>query len=175
MLKRLLASVVLALGLMGTTPTLAIPIVGGQIYSTGGDVLVTVLESTAGFTSELWLFEPGTGFFIALNHEEGTTVNLGYYAAGIELVFGIYVRDTKMTYYTGDASRNADNVAHAAVEGGAGFAIVGFEDMFGGGDFDFDDNVFEFVGVAPIAAIPEPGTLALLGAAMAGWALRRRI
>ena len=47
----------------------------------------------------------------------------------------------------GPASRNPDGIAHADVtETGARTFLVGFEDVFGGGDRDYDDNVFQFTG-----------------------------
>jgi hypothetical protein len=174
-LKKLCAMAVVSFGLMGATPAIAIPIVGGQIFSTGGDVFVTVLASDAGYTSELWLFEPGTDTYIALNRDLGTTVDLGFYASGVELVFGLYVRNTGQTFYTGGASRNPDNVVHASVDGGPGAATVGFEDLLGGGDNDFNDAVFSFIIVSPrIAEIPEPTTLGLLGIALVGMSLAKR-
>ncbi len=47
----------------------------------------------------------------------------------------------------GPADRNPDNIAHARVTFlEEGRAVVGFEDQFGGGDRDFNDNEFEFRG-----------------------------
>ena len=39
-------------------PASAAPVLGGQLFSTGNDVQVQVMPASAGFTSELWLFEP---------------------------------------------------------------------------------------------------------------------
>ena len=68
----------------------------------------------------------------------------------------------------GPSSRNPDGIVHAGVDNlGGGIFAVGFEDLDGGGDFDYDDNVFSFTG-AVIAdphstPVPEPATLTLFG------------
>ena len=64
----------------------------------------------------------------------------------------------------GAAPRNPDNVIHAGVDNiGGGMFVVGFEDLFGGGDLDYDDNRFQFKGGIAPTAVPEPATLTLLG------------
>lgn len=131
----------------GTEPVM---VVGGRIYATGGDVIVKVLSASAGYTSELSLVSPGPARYIATNRDIGTVVNLGAYPAGSELVFSIYVRDTQQTYYTGNAASNPDNMFHAAVSLD-GVATVGFEDLLGGGDQDYNDNMFRFLGLRPFA------------------------
>lgn len=138
--------------LMAAGPLSAAAIIGGQLFATGGNVTVKVLPATAGYTSELHLISPGPDRFIALNHDAGTVVNLGSFPAGVELVFGIYVRDTGDTFQMGPASRNRDGIEHAGVDNTApGVAVVGFEDLLQGGDFDYDDNVFKFTGgIAPL-------------------------
>ncbi len=123
-------------------------VIGGQLFSAGGEVQVEV--APAGFalyTSELWLFEPGPPQFIATNRDAGLVVNLGPFDPGVELVFGIVVRETGWTFKMGPGERNPDGIPHAAVEFIAeGEAIVGFEDLYGGGDRDYDDVVFIFRG-----------------------------
>ena len=141
----LIFSLLLGWLLMAAGPLSAAGIIGGQLFATGGNVTVEVLPASAGYTSELHLISPGPDRFIALNHDVGTVVNLGSFTAGVELVFGIYVRDTGDTFQMGPASRNPDGIEHAGVENtGPGVAIVGFEDLLRGGDLDYDDNVFKF-------------------------------
>jgi hypothetical protein len=132
--------------------------VGAKLFSTGGDVIVTVMPATAGYTSELRLYSPGPELFVALNTDVGTVVNLGSFPVGEELLFGIYVRDTGDTFKMGEGARNPDGLEHAAVDTGTpGVTVVGFEDLFGGGDLDYDDNVFQFSG--GIAALPCPANV----------------
>ena len=125
----------------------ASPELGGQLFSSGSRVEVQVLPASAGFTSELWLFEPGPAKRLATNRDIGTVVDVGTYPAGFELVFGIKVLNTGDTFLMGPGSRNADGIPHAVVNFlEPGRAQVGFEDLFGGGDRDYNDNMFEFRG-----------------------------
>jgi len=138
-----------ALGVVAGTASASTGL-GGQLFSTGGTVEVTVLPAAAGFTSSLFLRNPdGTdGPVIATNRQVGTHVTLGPFPAGQELVFGIHVEDGH-TYLMGPASRNPDNVVHANVTEVVSVERtfdVGFEDLFGGGDRDYNDNVFRFTG-----------------------------
>jgi hypothetical protein len=131
-------------------------------------------------------FGGATGL-IFTNHTTapGTTINLGSFAAGTELVFGIHVRNTGDNFYMGAASRNVDKIFHAAVDNGlappfpgygtipVGSVGVGFEDLLGGGDLDYDDLGFAFSNVRS-STVPEPATLLLVGLGFAGAAARRR-
>ena len=122
--------------------------IGGQLFATGGTVDIVVQSGTAGFTSQLFLLRPdGTRNNIALNTEVGKHVTVGPFPAGRELVFGITVLNGGPTFFMGPASRNPDGIAHANVrETGVRTFLAGFEDQVGGGDRDYDDNVFQFTG-----------------------------
>lgn len=67
------------------------PDLGGQLFSTGSRVEVQVQPASAGFTSELWLFEPGPAKRLATNRDIGLVVDVGTFPAGVELLFGIKV------------------------------------------------------------------------------------
>lgn len=141
------------------------PILGGQLYSTGGVVQVEVLPATASLTSELWLFEPGPEL-LATNRDVGTIVEVGPFPPGAELIFGIRVRGNE--FRLGPSDRNPDGLVHGEVDFiEPGVAIVGFEDLLGGGDLDYDDNVFRFTGqLAPVPPreIPDPIPLPVVDA-----------
>jgi len=91
-------------------------------------------------------------------------------------------------YYMGNASNNNDNQLHAVVMdaaawntaatisgclaenppcylAAAGTRVVGFEDVGGLGDQDWNDLVFSFTNVS---TVPEPGTMGLLALGLVG-------
>jgi len=88
--------------------------------------------------------------------------------------FGFYITTADgKTYYTHE-SLNADNFDHFKVydtsDNTAGSllgseVVLGIEDLWNGGDQDFDDMV---VGVTDVTPVPEPGTIVLLGAGLLG-------
>jgi RHS repeat-associated protein/uncharacterized repeat protein (TIGR01451 family) len=128
------------------------PVLGGQIFATGTAVSIEVLDASAGLTSVLSLYEPEIKR-IATNRDVGTKVTVGPYEAGTELVFGINANGS--IFRMGPTERNPDGQLHATVDfDSTGCAVVGFEDLFGGGDRDYNDNMFRFCG--GISADPEP-------------------
>ena len=144
------ALIAVAAALVVAAPAEAQAVTGGRLFATGGTLDVVVQEGgIAGYTSRLFLLGPdGKRINIALNTEVGKQVTVGPFPAGGELVFGITVLDEDgQTFFMGPASRNRDSLAHADVtETGVRTFLVGFEDVFGGGDRDYDDNVFQFTG-----------------------------
>jgi len=142
------ALIAVAAALVLAAPAEAPGVIGGQLFATGGTVDIVVQPATAAFTSQLFLLNPdGTRENIALNTEVGKHVTVGPFPAGQELVFGITVPNDGQRFFMGPASRNPDGIAHAEVtETGVRTFLVGFEDLFGGGDRDYDDNVFQFTG-----------------------------
>ena len=113
---------------------------------------VEVLPASAGLTSTLFLLDPEE-VQIATNRDVGTVRTVGPYGSGTQLVFGIRVGGQE--FRLGPGGRNPDGIPHAVVDFGPdGCAVVGFEDLFGGGDRDYDDNKFKFCGgIAP--EVPE--------------------
>ena len=112
-------------------------------------VTVTFLGSSSGYDNELWLESPeSVRLAQAWTDAAGSTVTLGPYAEGTELVLGIYVTNTGDRFYSGPGSRNADGVEHVSVtyEGGCAWRI-GFEDLYGGGDLDFNDVELRIAGM----------------------------
>jgi hypothetical protein len=83
--------------------------------------------------------------------------------------------------FSGDSTRNGDGLYHAAVYTGfgpnAGQFIMGFEDIYGGGDLDYDDAAFRATsGFVTQESVPGPLPLLGVGAAF-GFSrkLRKRI
>lgn len=114
--------------------------VGARLFSNGGALEVEMLPADAGFTIELHLMSPGPDRLIATNREPGTIVKLGTFPAGVELIFGIFVRETQRTFITGPGSGNPDGLPHAELACfGGGRTNIGFEDQMGGGDRDYND------------------------------------
>jgi hypothetical protein len=172
----------------------AATILGGQIIvQQDGDVIAEFLGDFAGFTSNLFLFSPANGLGTLFTNNGGSIageqINLGTYTAGTELIFGLFVNDTGNTFYTGAGALNPDQMPHAQVitdplvdipvmlallpTWNPGETIVGFEDIFGGGDFDYNDLVYSFTNVA-VQQVPEPVTMLLVGTGAVGLAVRNR-
>jgi hypothetical protein len=122
---------------------------GAQIFlADDASIHIKYCGGSAGFTSDLFL-APDTTTIIATGHvtPEGAIVDLGARAQGSELEFLIYVQNTGDTFHMGPPFRNPDGAFHARVltlpiDGLNTEYAVGFEDLFGGGDNDFNDFTF---------------------------------
>ena len=149
-------------------PARAVPITADTLIASGGVVTVTFASNDAGYTSDLFL----DGLYGGVIFNNGTTpvgtsIDLGSFDAGTELVFKLVVQQTGDTFYTGPADRNLDHQVHALIENMAGQVMVGFEDLRDGGDRDYNDLVFAFTNVNP-SSQPAP-----IGATGAGGSVGR--
>lgn len=126
--------------------------------ATAGEVILTFLSKTAAYSNDLYL--QGSPEVI-LNNQTAIPVTqyaLGSFQAGAELAFTMFVKTTGFAYYTGNASSNPDSFIHAAYDITSGQSLnIGFEDIFGGGDRDYDDLVFSLTNVSAgqsVVAVP---------------------
>ncbi len=116
----------------------------------------------------------------------GDFVNLGTFAGGTKLDFFLIADGANggRNVYSTTPSANPDGINHvvsfAYAVAGSPYLIIAFEDLYGGGDKDFNDVVIALdIGVANVAALlatPEPGlwlTLSSLGG-MVAWIRRRQ-
>jgi len=116
----------------------------------------------------------------------GDFVNLGKFDAGTKLDFFLIANGAQgwSTTYSTDKSVNPDGINHVVaftqMQRNSPYLIIGFEDMAGGGDRDFNDAVFVVdIGAANIAALtgtPEPTMWLTLGGCLgtAVWMNRRQ-
>jgi Domain of unknown function (DUF4114) len=147
--------------------------------ATAGEVILTFLSKDAAYSNDLYL--QGTSDSILNNQTAapGAQYSLGTFLAGAELSFTMFVKNTGFAYYTGSASLNPDSFIHAAYDVTSAQSLnIGFEDLFNGGDKDYDDLVFSLNNVRVgtlVTAVPEPQAYAMLlaGLMLIGLARRR--
>jgi hypothetical protein len=173
-----LGVLILSLG-VGLRQGSADPILGQRIYYEGGPVELKILQGDAYYTSEVYLFSGNSPYLIGSSLEVGKVVNLPNLAnlgvnVGDEFVLGILVTNTGDKFVTGPASANPDNFAHAIADyfdtPTGDVALFGFEDLWGGGDKDFNDVFVQARGGIGVVApsIPEPLSLILLIVGLVG-------
>jgi len=195
-MKNLTAAFATALSLAFAAPAMAVPLPYDQpgventtqyefIAASTGDVTAYFAGSDAGYTNVLTLLVNGveTGI-IGLNNQTsvyGQVLNFGAVNAGDRLVFKlINTNPGNIGPFYSDRSLNEGGFNHIFSSQYDGDALipkgifVGFEDLPRGGDFDYNDERFVFVNVADVTDVPEPASIALLMAGVAGFAASRR-
>lgn len=154
------------------------------LVGSAADIIAKYEGNSASFSNDLYLFTDdaiaGNDIFLFNNHTSpvGSTVNLGSFAVGTELIFRLHVNNTGFDYYTGPGSRNPDGQEHARVQGSwmPGTTLVSFEDLYNG-PFDFNDLSFSFTNTTTpndTGGVPEPASVLLMSLGLAGLAAARR-
>lgn len=148
------------------------PLSNKLLVASAGEVILTFLSKTAFYSSDLYLQESEEAILNNKTAISGSQFSLGTFEAGSELSFSLFVKNTGMAYYTGVVSQNPDGFLHAAYDVTSKQSLnVGFEDMFGGGDKDYDDLVFSLSNVmVSTTPVPEPevNAMLLIGSLMLG-------
>ncbi len=115
----------------------------------------------------------------------GDFVDLGTIKGGQKLDFFLIANGATRTpgeVYSTDSSVNRDGINHVVSFATIydSYLVIGFEDLFGGGDRDFNDLLFAIdigaVNVAALTGTPEPATYMTMGLFLVGgvWVARRR-
>jgi len=112
-------------------------------------VIVTAMGKDAAHQHFLNVIIDGqvTGLFNSA--DTGTQVNLGTFPEGTLVEFRLDNLTTGYSYFTGPAANNPDNVIHAnlCTTDDSNLHGFGFEDMWNGGDQDYNDCMFTVTGV----------------------------
>ncbi len=163
----------------GYRNTLGFNTSGGGVTSGNPELIFPDASSpVSGYNPAKRVKRTGTAPLVA-----GDFVDLGKLAGGTMLDFFLIANGANggRTVFSTDQSVNGDGINHvvafASRMTGSPYLIIGFEDLWGGGDRDFNDLLFAVeVGAAnlrSLTATPEPA-IALTLVSFLGLALRRR-
>jgi serine acetyltransferase len=161
--RHLYTSTLLILSLSAATADATVFKGGRLIVTDGGeDISTTFLGGDASYSSEVFIDTPTGVVQIATGNSTPvpTTSYLGLFQEGDEFKSSIYVADVGDMFYSGPAVRNGDGVVHASIsDNNDGTFTVGFEDLYGGGDLDFNDINFTVTGGGLYLIPPESCTV----------------
>ena len=170
----------LAVVLGSSSAVQAGPVLGGQVYTSGGNISVEILGGSAGHFSKIYLDNSGVpgGSLVGNNQTMlGHVEAISGLTPHQELIFRIDNTTSGQTFFIGPASRNGDNFIHATVDWDfvPGKALIEFEDLLNGGDQDYNDIRFLVSGKLSPTPNPEPVSMAIWGLGASGaWFIARR-
>ena len=179
-MKLLNKFLLLALSLSTVVPAYALEssdLAPKSLFATGGNVSLTFLSSNADYSSDLFITGKSDKVFNNKSALFGQTFDLGDFAANTAITFSLLVNNTGYQFYSGLISANLDNLNHTAINNLDNNTVhIGFEDLFGGGDQDYNDVVFTVTNAvsANVAPVPEPESFAMLIAGLGALLLVNR-
>jgi hypothetical protein len=139
-------------------------------------------------SSRVTTYNPSAGPIARTANEPllpGDFVDLGTFAGGTKLDFFLIANGASggTTVFSTDRSVNPDGINHVVTFAAmtATHLIIGFEDLLGGGDRDFNDLLFAVdigaINIAALTASPEPAIWLMLGCFLGTglWIQRRKL
>lgn len=132
-------------------------IAAGGVIAGSGHVMVDIQASDSGYDNKIYFSTDNfkTKQYIGVDNKTGS-VDLGSFKEGTKIQFGIDNGQGNF-FKTGSAAENTDNFEHARMTAASdGGVQIGFEDLQGGGDRDFNDAIIKVrnVPAAAPAAVP---------------------
>ncbi|SOD15971.1 DUF4114 domain-containing protein [Nitrosomonas ureae] len=123
--------------------------------------------------------EPFTHLFSNHSSSVGDKIELGNFSAGDYFIPVLQVITTGDFFWSNPKS-NSDGLNHVFASSfqlpdGTSAVLIGFEDIRGGGDLDFNDHMAIFTNIE-IAPVPEPETylMLLIGLLLVIYVVRKR-
>ncbi len=134
-----------------------ISIVGGDflIADPSANLVVTSLGKDAGHVHELYAVVNDVEYYLFDSADEGRSVAVGTFPTGTVVKFLLKDLTSGYDYWTGNGSLNPDGIEHVELHSTDSAYIweFGFEDLYDGGDLDFDDCMFSVENVMGIPSV----------------------
>lgn len=127
----------------------------GVVTAGGGRITVDIEASDSGYENKIYYSTDGfkTKHYIGVDNGGGS-IDVGQLQAGTKIEFGID-NGRGDFFRSGGADKNADGVDHARTSRTSdGGTRIGFEDLRGGGDRDYNDAVIKVRETPVVPAAP---------------------
>lgn len=136
-------------------PPKAVASSSGGFVTNGGRVIMDIAASDSGYENQIYWSKDNfaTRHLVGVDNHQAS-IDLGEFAAGTRIDFGI-VNGANQFFRTGGSTANSDGVDHTRISSNAHGTQIGFEDLLGGGDRDFNDAIIQ---IRSATAVPAPST-----------------